>query len=139
MINIQDLQQTVQQIEKNMPWLRGISNQAEYEQLIELMNELVEDYDANQTLIDLMFPVIHEYESKSEQFSEFNKAISELNSGVAVLRVIIDQYNLTLSDFQNEIGAKSTVSMILSGKRSLTLAHIRALSERFNIPPQMFI
>ncbi len=56
-----------------------------------------------------------------------------------MLRVIFDQHELTLSDFRAEIGEKSTVSMILSGKRSLTLAHIKALSARFGISASMFI
>lgn len=139
MLKIQDLQRTAIQIENDMPWLRGIASENEYEQLIKLMDKLVEDYETNQVLIDLMFPVIENYEAESEQFNEFNTRISSLDSGVAILRVLIDQYKLTLSDFKNEIGAKSTVSMILSGKRSLTLGHIRALSARFDVPVQMFI
>jgi HTH-type transcriptional regulator/antitoxin HigA len=35
------------------------------------------------------------------------------------------------SDFQPQEGGKSLVSQILSGKRSLTLCHIRAISKRF--------
>ncbi|WP_227876487.1 helix-turn-helix domain-containing protein [Photobacterium frigidiphilum] len=56
-----------------------------------------------------------------------------------MLRLIIDQNGLTQSDFKAEIGGKSSVSMILSGQRSMTLQHIRALSARFNIPTYMFV
>nr|AKN39096.1 Putative cytoplasmic protein [Vibrio genomosp. F6] len=62
-----------------------------------------------------------------------------LDLGVAMLRVIIDQHQLTQSDFKNEIGEKSLVSLILKGERSLTLPHIRALSSRFSIPTHMFV
>ncbi len=103
------------------------------------MEVLIEDYDAHQPVIDLMFPVIERYEEEAEQFSEFNQAIDKLEPGIATLRVIIDQHQLTLSDFKEEIGAKSTVSMILSGKRSLTLNHIKALSARFGVPASLFI
>ncbi|GAB57444.1 hypothetical protein [Rheinheimera nanhaiensis] len=43
------------------------------------------------------------------------------------------------SDFQQEIGGKSLVSEILSGKRSLTPGCTRALSKRFGIPAAMFV
>ncbi|TKF94375.1 helix-turn-helix domain-containing protein, partial [Vibrio sp. F13] len=76
---------------------------------------------------------------EAEQFSEFNQAIDKLEPGIAMLRVIIGQHQLTLSDFKEEIGAKSTVSMILSGKRALTLNHIKALSARFGVPASLFI
>lgn len=41
-----------------------------------------------------------------------------LDLGVAMLRVIIDQHQLTQSDFKNEIGEKSLVSLILKGERN---------------------
>lgn len=139
MLDIRSLQQTANTVVKEMPWLNGISTKNEYNQLIEVMGELVEDYDTNRVLIDLMFPVIEKYEKNSEQFKAFNKSIETLDSGIATLRVLIDQYGLSLSDFKNEIGGKSSVSMILNGKRSLTIPHIKALSTRFNIPSNMFI
>lgn len=122
-----------------MPWINGIETSDEYNQLIDLMDELVEDYEHNHVLIDLLSPVIEKYEAEANEFKDFNYIIDNLDPGLAMLRVIIDQNNMKLSDFKNEIGAKSTVSMILNGSRSLTLRHIRALSERFNIPTYMFV
>ncbi|WP_391529921.1 type II toxin-antitoxin system HigB family toxin [Photorhabdus akhurstii] len=55
------------------------------------------------------------------------------------LRVLMDQYRLSYSDLKEEIGSKSLVSQILSGKRSLTIAHIKALSKRFNVRPDLFL
>jgi len=55
-----------------------------------------------------------------------------------VLRVLMDQHNLTISEFKNEIGSKSLVSMILNGKRNLTKEHICKLSQRFNLNPSLF-
>lgn len=81
---------------------------------------------------------IERYEDMAIEFTEFNQRIANLDSGVALLRVIIDQYHLTLSDFP-EIGGKSLVSLILSGSRQLTIPHIRKLSERFNVPVSAFV
>lgn len=80
-----------------MPWLHGIISDSEYQELLAITEELIEDYDANQTLLDLLFPVIEKYEEESERFAEFNKSISEMDQGVAMLRVLIDQYGLTFT------------------------------------------
>ncbi|MGQ7145255.1 helix-turn-helix domain-containing protein, partial [Escherichia sp. SS-MK2] len=38
-----------------------------------------------------------------------------------------------------EIGSKSMVSRVLSGKRKLTLEHAKKLATRFGISPALFI
>lgn len=104
-----------------MPWMSDISSPKQYQDLITTMEVLIENYDAHKPEIELMFPGIERYEeaeAEAEQFSEFNQAIEKLEPSIAMVRVITDQHQLTLSDFQEEIGAKSTVSMILDGKRS---------------------
>ncbi|MDH8436658.1 helix-turn-helix domain-containing protein, partial [Klebsiella variicola] len=59
--------------------------------------------------------------------------------GVALLRTLIDQHKLSYSDLKDEIGSKSLVSQILSGQRSLTITHIKALSARFGVKPEWFL
>jgi len=54
-----------------------------------------------------------------------------------VLRFLMDQHGLKQTQIP-EIGAQSVVSEILSGKRSLTVDHIRNLTERFGISPNSF-
>ncbi len=127
-----------EQVERSMPWINGISSRQQYEELIALMDQLVEDYDSNQTLINMLFPVLEQYEESSERFKAFNERIDSLDQGVAMLTVIIDQHQLTYSDLP-EVGSKSLVSQIINGHRSLTLHHIKALSKRFNIPTYMFV
>lgn len=139
MLDVQAMKSLSQQITQVMPWVQGIRSDQQYDELLALMDELVEDYDANQVLIELLFPVLQEYEETAERFKVFNQRIEELDPGIAMLRLLIDQHGLTQSDFQHEIGGKSLVSQILSGKRSLTLGHIRALSKRFGIPAAMFV
>lgn len=139
MLDVQAMKSLSQQITQVMPWVQGINSDQQYDELLALMDELVEDYDANQLLIDLRFPVLQEYEETAERFKAFNQRIESLDPGIAMLRLLIDQHGLTQSDFQQEIGGKSLVSQILSGKRSLTLGHIRALSKRFGIPAAMFV
>lgn len=56
-----------------------------------------------------------------------------------MLRVIMDQHGLNQSSFKDEIGARSLVSMILKGKRKLTLEHMKSLAKRFRLPVSSFI
>ena len=82
---------------------------------------------------------IEKWENESEEFSEFNQRISQLNDGIAALKTLMDQHQLKVSDLKAEIGGKSLVSMILNGTRNLTIEHIQALSERFEISPVVFL
>ena len=115
-----------------------IHNEEEYEQALELMDELIEDYDEYLPLIEVLSASIEKWEDESEQFSEFNKKVEALDDGVAILKTIMDQYQLKADDLKNELGSKSLVSMILNGSRNLTRDHIQALSQRFKISPSVF-
>ena len=140
MDNIKELLELSNQIQTSMPCvIHGITSEEEHASLVELMDVLIEDYDTNKNLINLLFSIIERYEQNAEQFNEFNNRLEKLDDGIAVLRTLMDQYNLDQSSFKNEIGGKSLVSQILSGKRNLTIKHIAALSERFNIPSDLFI
>ena len=90
-------------------------------------------------LIKFLSTSVEKYENSAEEFTAFNKSLTETNSGAAALAVLMDQYNLNTSDFIDENGGKSLVSMILNGKRQLNWRYIRNLSEKFNVPTQVFI
>ena len=89
-------------------------------------------------LIDIISRAIERYELSQENIASFHREASNVNQEISVLRVLIDQHNLTLTAFKNEIGSKSLVSMILNGKRNLTKEHIAKLSKRFNLNPAIF-
>ena len=127
----------VTQIENKMPWVNGIESYEQYKQLVELVGVLVENPDDNQTMINLLFPVIEDYEKHAPRFEGFNKAVDSMEASKAMLVVIMDQHQLKQSDFP-EIGSKSYISRILNGDRSLSVKHIKMLSERFNVSPELF-
>ncbi|EBW6765648.1 transcriptional regulator [Salmonella enterica subsp. enterica serovar Saintpaul] len=120
-----------------VPFLGGSASEKDYRDALALVDYLIENDDEN-PLIDFLASKIAEYEDNSEQFAEFNRNIAEMPVGVALLRTLIDQYKLSYSDLKEEIGSKSLVSQILSGQRSLTIAHIKALSSRFGVKPEWF-
>ena len=115
-----------------------IHNETEYGQALELMDELIEDYDKYLPLIEVLSASIEKWEDESDQFSGFNERIEALDDGVAILRTLMDQYQLKADDLKNELGSKSLVSMILNGSRKLTRDHIQSLSRRFKISPSVF-
>lgn len=119
-------------------FISHINNEAGYEKALSLMDELIEDYDYNRPLIEILAVSIERWENESKEFREFNARIQALDSGSTVLKVLMDQYQLGVADFP-EIGSKSLVSKILNNKRRLTLDHIKALSKRFGIDPVLFL
>lgn len=119
------------------PYIAHIHNDAEYESALGLMEDLLEESDRYPGLIEVLSVAIDRWETESGGFQEFNQAINELDGGVAVLRTLMEQHGLGMSDLP-ELGSKSLVSRILSGQRQLTRRHIDALSKRFGVNPQLF-
>lgn len=58
---------------------------------------------------------------------------------VAVVRFLIEQQQLAQRDLIPQFGSESAVSMFLNGRRQLTLAQVRKLAARFNLPAGIFI
>lgn len=137
-MNIAVVKDKATELFSEMSFAGRIENEAEYEHALELMEALIEDYDAYLPLIDALSMAIERWENDSDSFSTFNQKINALDDGVAVLITLMDQYNLKADDLKAEIGSKSLVSMILNGSRKLTRDHIQALSQRFNLSPSIF-
>lgn len=114
-----------------------IANEDDYAQAMALMDELVEDYEANRPLIEILARSIEIWENESDEFAAFNARVAKLG-GVDVLRLLMEQHGLGVADLP-EIGSKSLVSKILNGRgRNLTRDHIAALSKRFSVSPAVF-
>ncbi|HCL6723602.1 TPA: hypothetical protein N2Q78_005216 [Citrobacter freundii] len=108
------------------------------EDALALVEYLIE-HDPDHPLVDILVAKIGQYEDEAPEFAEFNSRIAAVPTGVALLRVLMDQHKLTQSDFEEEIGNKSLVSRILKGDCTLTLDHKRALARRFNLPISVFV
>lgn len=126
------------QLFASAPFIGQINNQDDYAKALQLMDELIEDYDQYLPLIDVLAASIERWENDAEEFSQFNQQVAELDSGIAVLKTLMQQHQLKADDLKAEIGSKSLVSMVLNGSRQLTKDHIQALSLRFKINPALF-
>lgn len=118
-------------------FLAHINDQDEYEQALETLDALMDDYENNIPLIEILSASIERWEESAEEFAEFNERINALKVDSAVLKIIMEQYHLGVADFP-EIGSKSLISKIINNKRHLTKEHIAALSQRFRISPSVF-
>ena len=95
-----------------LPFLGSSPSRQDYEDALTLVEYLIE-HDPDSPLVELLTVKIDKYENESAEFAEFNARFASISSGVALLRTLMDQYQLTQSDFENEIGKKSLVSRIL--------------------------
>lgn len=138
MLAISEVTKLAGNIMSNVPLLAGISNPAEHQQALELMEELLQDYDVNLVVIEALSNVIARYEDESIQFETFNNRQEALDPAVATLKVLMDQNGLNTTDFEAEIGKKSMVSQVLAGKKNMTRDHITKLAQRFGVNPAVF-
>ena len=98
-----------------LPFLGSSPSRQDYEDALALVEYLIE-HDPDNPLVDMLTAKIDKYENASPEFAEYNARIASIPSGVALLRTLMDQYQLTQSDFENEIGKKSLVSRILNAR-----------------------
>lgn len=85
---------------------------------------------AERETIDLLTLLVEDYESRF--------AIPKA-SPVEVLHYLIEKTGLRQQDLQPELGSTSNISMILSGKRNLTLGNASALAARFGMDIRAFL
>ncbi|MGR1222011.1 hypothetical protein ACUVMQ_03460 [Aeromonas veronii] len=96
-----------------VPYIAHINNLDDYEKALELMDELVDDYDTNKQLIDLLASSIERWEVGADEFADFNKALACVEPGIAVLKTLMSQHRLGAADLP-ELGSKSNISKLLS-------------------------
>ncbi len=81
-------------------------------------------------LADLLTALIEKYEGRYQ--------IEPASTPAERLRHLMDAQDLKPADLLDIFGSQSVVSEVLAGKRDFSKAHIRALSKRFNVSPEVF-
>ncbi|EIM6319404.1 helix-turn-helix domain-containing protein [Salmonella enterica] len=121
-----------------VPLLGDNPDEKDYEEALELVEHLLME-NPGSPLLDIVCNRIRTYEDGQPEIVALREEMNAIPAGLAILRTLMEQYKLTTSDFQNEIGSKSMVSRVLNGKRNLSVDHIKKLSSRFGISPASFI
>jgi len=114
---------------------RVIRSEAENEHYLELLAQLDARSDdltpAEKELADLLTLLIEDFE---EQCYALKSA-----SPLEVLRELMRANGLKQKDLLDVFGTPSIVSEVLKGKLSFTTDHIRKLSRRFHVSPELFL
>lgn len=111
-----------------------IHSEEENEHFIKILEELEHRSNvwtpAESKLAELLTLLIEQYEEENYQL----KAATP----VEVLIELMDANNLKQKDLVGVFGAESTVSAVINGKRDMTREHIKRLSIRFGVSPEVF-
>ncbi len=83
-------------------------------------------------LLDLLVTLIEDFEEKAYPMGETP------NPAVAV-RELMREHELKQTDMLDIFGSQGVVSQVLNGKREISKAQARKLSERFRLPIDVFI
>lgn len=137
-----EVQEECKHFSKTLAPFLNIKDEVQYKDSLEAIEAFLEQ--AEDTLDDPLNPIINmlsqsieDYEKLDPALTAFEEEAQQLPSDVSVLRLLMEQHDLGVKDLP-EIGDKSIVSRVLSGKRELNKKHIKRLAERFGISPSLF-
>lgn len=94
--------------------------------------ELIDNRDSSMLsgLINAMAKAARGYENSI--------ILDQQNNALSALKFLIKLHRIKQSELK-EIGSQGVVSEILNGKRTLTIRHVKELSKKFCISPNVFI
>ncbi len=104
---------------------------AHYIGVLEYLDALPHPTAAQQALADLLTLLIEEFEER--------RYALKAGGPIDHLKELMAANGLRQKDLVDIFGTPSIVSEVLRGKRDLTTGHIRRLSERFHVSPELFI
>lgn len=112
-----------------------IETEEENEHYLKLLEELDSRQgqltSAEKRLAELLTLLVEEFETRHYQLKKATPR--------AVLAELMQLHGLKQKDLVAVFGTPSIVSEVLAGKRNLTTEHIRKLSRRFGVSPELFL
>jgi HTH-type transcriptional regulator/antitoxin HigA len=111
-----------------------IHSERENERYLAMLEELDEKGKlsaAERRLADLLTLLIEDFEEKAYTL----KAAKPIE----MLIELMEANDLKQKDLVDVFGTPSIVSEVLNGKRGLTIEHIKKLSRRFHLSPEVFL
>ena len=115
--------------------LSTFETEQQYNKAVGWLDELIDEVGENGTpliesLIDTLGTLVKDYEDRNIPEPDVEP--------IDCLKFLMEEHNLKPSNLP-EMGNQEVVSGILSGKKPLTVKQIKALSERFNVSPAVFV
>lgn len=115
--------------------LKPIKNNQQYEEALSrvymLMQKDTKPNSKESDELEVLSILVKEYESEHFPVSKPNP--------LEAIKFRIEQMNISEGELSEILGSRSRKSEILSGKRKLSLAMIRRLKDKLNIPAEILI
>ena len=110
--------------------IRTESQNEEYIRILEEMERRDNLNEDEKEFAELLTVLIENFEDKHCQFPP--------STPLEVIAELMESTNLRQKDLVDVFGTESIVSEVLNGKRELNKDHIKRLSIRFNVSPELF-
>jgi len=114
---------------------RPVHDKADYDNAVEMIDRLAGfDLTADQEdYLDALSTFVEAYER--DRFPPDDARLAPL----AALKFLVAEHGMTASDLGRLLGNRTTGAAILSGRRSLSKAHIKKLAEHFKVEPGLLL
>lgn len=114
----------------------AVSTAREHARMVRLLNALLDTTGGDERhalagLVNVVGELIAAYEARDLPVPA--------GSPAEVLRLLMEQNDLTQADLRDELGGQPVVSAVLAGRRQINARQARALATRFNVSPAAFI
>jgi len=129
----------LEEIAKIWPGIQNIfsvpHNEAEYSHLVDMLDGLIDEVGEDEShplasLMETIGTLIKTYEDQNIPETQ--------GDPIETLKMLMAEHGLKQTDLPG-IGSQGVVSEILSGKRQLNMRQIKYLSNRFRVPPFVFM
>ncbi|MCA1746984.1 MAG: helix-turn-helix domain-containing protein [Bacteroidales bacterium] len=113
--------------------IKPIHTERDYQKALDRIEEIFDARPGSKEgdEMEILGILIDEYEKKH--------FLIEAPKPVEAIKFRMDQLGMQQKDLAKLLGSKSRASEILSGKRSLSLRHIKLLYQKLGIPAQVLI
>lgn len=113
-----------------------IRNEKDYDLAIQAIEKLLLRDDLSETeqaQLDILTTLVEAYDK------EHHAIDSSRVTPIDLLRSLMEDHAMSASDLGRLLGNRSLGSLILNGRRQLSKAHIKTLSEHFGLSPAAFL
>jgi HTH-type transcriptional regulator / antitoxin HigA len=126
------------ELSANLP-PRLIESKRQLDATKEVINSLLDKHEGTKDeddYLNLLIMLVEKYEDKEKK----KQTIPDIH-GIELLRILMEQNNISQKQLVNIFGTQSVVSELLSGSRNrkLSIEHIQKLAAFFNISPSAFL
>jgi HTH-type transcriptional regulator/antitoxin HigA len=123
--------------------LRPIRNRTDYDRAMEIVQELTARADRGVSAdendyADVLARLVRDYDQSHSTLLR-ERAVGRNPTAVEILKYLMDEHGMNTISLGKMVGGSGQASLILSGKRELSKANIRALAAHFHVSPAVFI